>query len=64
MARSDYAHHNEDADRIWWEEEGRHDAQPDLDDHYADEEWLDVDPDDPDTEAWLTPGNPIAGRFY
>lgn len=24
MSRADYAHHNEDADRIWWEEEGRH----------------------------------------
>ena len=24
MARADYAHWNEDADRIWWEEEGRH----------------------------------------
>ena len=23
-AREDYEHHNEDADRIWWEEEGRH----------------------------------------
>jgi len=24
MALSDYAHWNEDAERIWWEEEGRH----------------------------------------
>jgi hypothetical protein len=24
MPISDYAHHNEEAQRIWWEEEGRH----------------------------------------
>lgn len=27
MARSDYAHWNEDADAIWWEEEGRHGSE-------------------------------------
>jgi len=25
MPLADYAHHNEEAERIWWEEEGRHD---------------------------------------
>jgi hypothetical protein len=29
MALSDYAHWNEDAPRIWWEEEGRHVESPD-----------------------------------
>lgn len=24
VSRADYAHWNEDADRIWWEEEGKH----------------------------------------
>lgn len=28
MALSDYAHHNEEAKRIWWEEEGKHDQDP------------------------------------
>lgn len=28
MSREDYAHWNEDADRVWWEEEGRHDPDP------------------------------------
>jgi hypothetical protein len=28
MPLSDYAHHNEEARRIWWEEEGRHDQDP------------------------------------
>ena len=26
MARSDYAHWNEDADMMWWLEEGRHET--------------------------------------
>ena len=30
-ARSDYEHWNEDADRVWWEEEGRHVEEPDFD---------------------------------
>lgn len=24
MSREDYRHLNEDAERVWWEEEGRH----------------------------------------
>jgi hypothetical protein len=28
MPISDYSHHNEEAFRIWWEEEGRHDQDP------------------------------------
>lgn len=46
MARSDYDHWNEEADRVWWEEEGRFPLDPpdpdddDLDRYgrYADEE--------------------------
>jgi hypothetical protein len=35
MALSDYAHWNEDALAIWWQEEGRHDNgdPPDFDDY-------------------------------
>lgn len=38
MARSDYAHWNEDADYMWWQEEGRHATnwEPDIDDFYDD----------------------------
>lgn len=38
MSRADYAHWNEDADRIWWEEEGKHaetDAESDREDFYS-----------------------------
>ena len=28
MPISDYAHWNEDAERVWWEEEGRHAGEP------------------------------------
>lgn len=38
MARSDYSHWNEEQDRIWWEEEGKHEVDNDprdLDDDYA-----------------------------
>lgn len=31
-ARSDYEHWNEDADRMWWEEEGKHPYEPEYDD--------------------------------
>ena len=48
MSRADYAHWNEDADYVWWQEEGRHDEaqfnpepddEPDYsaDDCYAEE---------------------------
>jgi predicted nucleic acid-binding Zn-ribbon protein len=30
-ARSDYDHWNEDADRMWWEEEGKHPYEPEYD---------------------------------
>jgi phosphohistidine swiveling domain-containing protein len=31
-ARSDYDHYNEEADRMWWEEEGKHpESEPDFD---------------------------------
>ena len=34
MALSDYAHHNEDALMVWWEEEGRHPYESDPYDDY------------------------------
>ena len=38
MARADYAHWNEDADYMWWQEEGRFGSEdaPDPDDYYDD----------------------------
>ncbi len=41
MSRADYAHHNEDAERIWWLEEGRFaglEPEPGEYDPYADED--------------------------
>lgn len=35
MSRADYDHWNEDADRIWWEEEGKH-AESDAEDFRED----------------------------
>jgi len=51
MALSDYAHWNEDAERIWWEEEGRHSDEPDYDpcDYVADDygdDWFEDEPHD------------------
>lgn len=37
MPLEDYAHHNEDAQRIWWEEEGKHPHEPDYGDPYDDD---------------------------
>ena len=43
MARSDYAHWNEEQDTMWWLDEGRWpDPEPDPDEFYEDWE----DPDD------------------
>ena len=46
MARSDYAHWNEEADMMWWMEEGRHaiNWEPDIDDFYDElDDWYDYD---------------------
>lgn len=32
MARSDYAHWNEEQDLVWWQEEGRHIEEPPFQD--------------------------------
>lgn len=46
MPLADYAHWNEDAQRVWWEEEGRHPDEPheSYDDDYvaAQDEALDA----------------------
>lgn len=44
MSRADYAHHNEEQDRIWWEEEGKHEGN---------NEPSDPDPGDYDHEEQL-----------
>lgn len=44
MSRADYAHWNEEADRIWWEEEGKweddSEPEPDPDEDDYRTEWL------------------------
>ena len=37
MPIADYAHHNEEAPLIWWQEEGRHDAEPSEDSYWEHE---------------------------
>jgi len=49
MALSDYAHHNEEAQRIWWEEEGRWENEP-RDTDPDDESWRDEPESDEDEE--------------
>jgi len=42
VSRSDYAHWNEEQDRVWWEEEGRHhgyEDEPDPDRDLDEEDW-------------------------
>lgn len=51
MSRADYAHHNEEADRIWWEEEGKHVVEDRFD---ADEDWRDEPEPDPDEDDYRT----------
>lgn len=43
MSRADYAHWNEDADWMWWQEEGRHIEEPP---YLDDDEFFDDDYDD------------------
>jgi hypothetical protein len=43
MSRSDYAHWNEDADYMWWHEEGKHVEEDRCN---ADEDWRDEPNDD------------------
>lgn len=35
MALADYTHHNEEAERVWWEEEGRWHDEDDIDAQHA-----------------------------
>lgn len=57
MARSDYDHWNEEADQIWWMEEGRHDTEaPEICDMcggFAHLGYCDYDEDDEDWEVVL-----------
>lgn len=47
MSRADYAHWNEEADIIWWQEEGRHVET--AEDYYEPDDYL-PDWDDEDDE--------------
>ena len=43
MSRADYAHWNEDADYMWWHEEGKHaDEPPEPDEYDPADDWRDV----------------------
>ena len=61
MARSDYAHWNEEADIVWWQEEGRHagNEEPVYEDELydvPDDDWEDFDDEDEpeaiEPESW------------
>ena len=47
MSRSDYAHWNEEQDRVWWEEEGKHQDDPN---EWDDDSWRDEPEPEPDEE--------------
>lgn len=51
MSRADYAHWNEEADQVWWAEEGSHvvEYNPEPDD-WEDESWRDEVPDEDDED--------------
>jgi hypothetical protein len=46
MARSDYAHWNEEQDIVWWQEEGRHQDDPNDDESWRDEPEPDEEEDE------------------
>lgn len=49
MPLSDYAHHNEEAQSIWWEDEGKHENEPpDYDPDFDDLDWYDDEEEDLD----------------
>lgn len=56
MALADYAHWNEDAEYMWWQEEGRHIEEPPEPDEWQDDydRWVweddDLEEDDEDEE--------------
>ena len=52
MPRADYAHWNEDADHMWWQEEGRHETyeEPYDDGEAPDGDWEDFDDDDAEVD--------------
>jgi len=53
MGREDYAHWNEEADLVWWLEEGRHGSNVDPYDEYdtPDGDWEDFDEDEDEDVA-------------
>lgn len=47
MSVADYAHWNEEAELVWWLEEGRHPYEPSDDYDNPDAGWEDEDEDEP-----------------
>lgn len=43
MPLSDYSHWNEEASRVWWEEEGKHEGMQEPTDDNDDQDWRDCD---------------------
>ncbi len=55
MSRSDYAHWNEEADWMWWQEESRHQPDDEREAAYDPNDWLaDDDLNDYDGECHCT----------
>jgi hypothetical protein len=53
MSRADYAHWNEDADMVWWQEEGRHVEEAPEYDPYEDEGFYDEQEADEDEAEYV-----------
>lgn len=63
-ARSDYDHWNEEADLVWYQEEGRHIEEPDPDDFYEERGWVSEDDEDDEEEDWANVPNEPVGDSY
>jgi hypothetical protein len=55
MARSDYAHWNEEQDSMWWAEEGQFEGREEFDDYDPDDYLPAYDDDDEDGDAFDEP---------
>lgn len=60
MSRADYTHWNEEADLVWWAEEGRHieEDRYDADENWRDEPEPEPEPDDDDDDPEHPFGEP------
>lgn len=57
MPLTDYAHWNEDAERVWWEEEGRHVEEPPDPDDWEDGYNLHADDYHPHPDGCIDSGD-------